>query len=179
MITLSTCTLRSFRYGDERSLQVYANNTAIWNNLLNSFPHPFSLNDAITWISMNKNELNPVELAITIDDQVVGGIGITQQADVYRFNAELGYWLGEPFWNQGIMTEAVRAMVNYAFENFKLIRIYARVFEFNVASMRVLEKAGFQKEAINKKAVYKNQTLYDEHLFTILNPGVENVLLNT
>lgn len=179
MITLSTCTLRSFRYGDERSMQIYANNAAIWNNLLNSFPHPFTVNDAITWISMNKNELNPVELAITIDDQVVGGIGITQQADVYRFNAELGYWLGEPFWNKGIMTEAVQAMVNYAFDNFKLVRIYARVFEFNVASMHVLEKAGFQKEAITKKAVYKNQTLYDEHLFALLNPRVENVLLNT
>ena len=118
-------------------------------------------------------------MAITINDQVVGGIGITQQADVYRFNAELGYWLGEPFWNKGIMTEAVQAMVDYAFENFKLIRIYARVFEFNEASMRVLEKAGFHKEAINKKAVYKNQTLYDEHLFAILNPRFENVLLNT
>lgn len=179
MIILSTCTLRSFRFGDERSLQMYADNSAVWNNLLNSFPHPFTLSDAITWISMNRNELNPVELAITVNNKVVGGIGITHQADVYRFNAELGYWLGEPFWNKGIMTEAVQAMVDYAFNNFKLIRIYARVFDFNEASMRVLQKAGFQKEAINRKAVYKNQTLYDEHLFAILNPRIKNVLLQS
>jgi [ribosomal protein S5]-alanine N-acetyltransferase len=169
MIPLSKCTLRSFRAGDEISLQAYADNPVIWNNLLNAFPHPFSMNDAVNWINQNRFDETPAKLAITIDDQVVGGIGITKQTDVYRLSAELGYWLGEPFWNKGIGTEAVQGMVEYSFANFRIIRIYARVFEYNVASMRVLEKAGFQKEAIHRKAIYKGGTIYDEHLYTILN----------
>lgn len=170
MIPLTKCTLRSFRPGDEISLQAYANNLAIWNNLLNAFPHPFSKEDAINWINQNRFEQPPAKLAITIDDQVIGGIGITKQTDVYRLSAELGYWLGEPFWNQGIGTEAVQGMVEYSFSHFKIIRIYARVFAYNAASMRVLEKAGFRREGIHRKAVYKGGRIYDEHIFAVLNP---------
>jgi [ribosomal protein S5]-alanine N-acetyltransferase len=176
MISLSKCRLRSFRFGDEISLQENANSTAVWMNLRNSFPHPFSVNDAISWISLNRNNPKPNNLAITINDDVVGGIGITQQTDIYQQNAEIGYWLGESFWNKGIMTEAVKAMVDYTFANFQVIRIYAGVFDHNIPSMRVLEKAGFQKEAIHKKAIYKSGEVYDEHLYTILKPGADKPL---
>lgn len=176
MIDLKSCTLRPFRSGDEVSLQENADNISVWMNLRNSFPHPFSVNDAISWISLNYDKHKPANLAITIDDQVIGGIGITIQPDIYRLNAELGYWLGEAHWNKGIMTEAVKAMVDYAFANFKSIRIYAGVFDYNVASMRVLEKAGFRNEAIHQKAVYKNGEILDEHLFVILNPDADKIL---
>ncbi|HUH33328.1 MAG TPA: GNAT family protein [Daejeonella sp.] len=173
MIVLSTCTLRGFRHGDETSLQENANNIAVSRNLRDSFPNPFSLNDAFDWISLNRSSRSPLNLAITVNDQVVGGIGIVQQADIYRLNAEIGYWLGEAYWNKGIMTEAVKAMVNYSFANFKIIRIYAGVFDYNTASMRVLEKAGFQKEAVHRKAILKNGEIHDEHLFSILKAGAE------
>ena len=171
IIPLSTCTLRNFRFGDENSLQQNADNIAVWQNLRDSFPHPFSLNDAINWISMNNAFQKPLNLAITVDDRVVGGIGILQQTDIYRLNGEIGYWLGEPFWNKGIMSEAVPAMINYTFANFEIIRVYASVFEHNLASMRVLEKAGFHQEAIHQKAIFKNGVLLDEYLFTIIKPG--------
>lgn len=169
MISLSTCILRDFQFGDENSLQANADNLAVWRNLRDSFPHPFTVNDAINWISMNKAFQKPLNLAVTIDDKVIGGIGIVQQTDIYRLNAEIGYWLGEPFWNRGIMSEAVPAMVNYTFANFDIIRVYAGVFDRNLASMRVLEKAGFKKEAIHHQAIFKNGELLDEHLFTIVN----------
>ena len=115
-------------------------------------------------------------MAITVDDGVVGGIGIVQQSDIYQLNAEIGYWLGEPYWNTGIMTEAVRAMVDYTFANFKVLRIYAGVFDYNIASMRVLEKAGFHKEAIHEKAFFKNGKVLDEHLFVLTKPGADKML---
>jgi len=173
MISLSKGRLRSFQFGDEISLQENANNAAVWMNLRNSFPHPFTVNDAISWISLNRINPQPSHLAITINDDVVGGIGITQQTDIYQLNAEIGYWLGEPFWNKGIMTEAVRAMVDYTFANFQVIRIFAGVFDYNLPSMRVLEKAGFHKEAVHRKAICKNGEIYDEHLYTILKPGAD------
>ncbi len=178
MITLSKCTLRRFRKGDELSLQIHADNLAIWNNLLDSFPYPFSIVDAVNWVSLHKYDPNPTQLAIVVDDMVVGGIGITKQSDVYRLNAELGYWLGESYWNRGVITEAVQGIVDYAFTNFKIIRIYARVFEYNAASMRVLEKAGFEKEAVHKRTVFKNGKVFDEHLYAILNPDAGKILLN-
>ena len=176
MIILSTCTLRGFRHGDETSLQENANNTAVSRNLRDSFPSPFTVNDAFNWISLNRSPQAPLNLAITVNDQVVGGVGIVHQTDIYRLNAEIGYWLGEPFWNKGIMSEAVSAMVDYAFSNFQVIRIYAGVFDCNKASMRVLEKAGFHKEAVHRKAIFKNGKIIDEHLFSILKSGEEKAL---
>jgi [ribosomal protein S5]-alanine N-acetyltransferase len=163
--------IRSFREGDETALHQFANNRAVSINLRNSFPYPFTYIHAAKWVEMNKN-VHPIpgNLAITMDDQVIGGIGITLQTDIYQMSAELGYWLGEPFWNKGIMTKSVIEMVKYAFENFRIIRIYAGVFEFNTASMRVLEKTGFHKEAIHRKAMCKNGNIYDEHLYVLLNP---------
>ena len=176
MIILSKCSLREFRYGDENSLQENANNTAVWRNLRNSFPSPFTINDAVGWISMNRDYQKPVNMAITVDDKVVGGIGVVQQSDIYQLSAEIGYWLGEPHWNKGIMTEAVTAMVRYTFANFKVLRIYAGVFNYNIASMRVLEKAGFHKEAIHEKAIFKNGKVWDEHLFAIIKPDADKML---
>ncbi|NEU10453.1 GNAT family N-acetyltransferase [Flavihumibacter sp. R14] len=176
MISLSKCRLRSFRFGDEISLQGHADNISVWMNLRNSFPHPFTVNDAISWISLNRNNPKPCNLAITVNDDVIGGIGISQQTDIYQLNAEIGYWLGEPYWNKGIMTEVVMAMVDYTFANFNVIRIYAGVFDHNIASMRVLEKAGFHREAIHRKAIYKYGEILDEHLYAILKPGADKTL---
>lgn len=173
MSQLTKYTIRDFRKGDESSLQEYANNPAVSVNLRDSFPNPFTRSHAVKWIEMNSNSYQkPTNMAITMDNQVIGGIGITLQPDIFQLSAELGYWLGEPFWNQGITTKAVKEMINYVFDNFKLIRIYARVFEYNVASMKVLEKAGFHKEAIHKHAMFKNGEVFDEHLFVIFKPDI-------
>lgn len=103
-----------------------------------------------------------------MDGQAVGNIGFTVKDDIYRFNAEIGYWVGEPYWGRGIMTEAVPIMTTYIFRNFQVNRIFACVLEGNPASMRVLEQAGYLREAIQRKAAVKNNKYLDEHIFAIL-----------
>jgi len=87
------------------------------------------------------------------------------QQDVYRKSVEIGYWLGEPFWGMGIATKAVGLIASHAFEDLGLMRIFAGVFEYNIGSMKVLERNGFQKEGIAKKAVFKSDKFWDEHRY--------------
>lgn len=89
------------------------------------------------------------------------------QYDVYRINAEIGYWIGEPYWGKGYATEAVRLLIKFAFEELDLLRIYAKIYEYNIGSMKVLEKTGFEKEAIIKSSVIKEGQIVDEHLYSI------------
>jgi RimJ/RimL family protein N-acetyltransferase len=153
--------------GDERDLVEQANNPRIFANVRDAFPHPYTFADAVAWIGHCQELPDPPNvLAITLDDCVVGGIGVHPQADVYRLNAEIGYWLGEAYWGRGLATEAVRFMTDYAFEQFPhLHRLFAGVFGFNHASQRVLEKAGYTLEAIHREAVFKNGLLEDEYLY--------------
>ena len=106
--------------------------------------------------------------AIASDEEAIGGIGLRWQQDVHRRSAEIGYWVGEPFWGQGIATKAVRALTEYAFVNPGLIRIYASVFELNPASARVLEKAGYTYEGRLRKSVTKDGITIDQLLYAIV-----------
>jgi len=106
--------------------------------------------------------------AIALDDEAVGGIGFTVQNDVAHRSAEIGYWLGEQFWGRGIATEALTAVTEYAFKNFDLCRLYAHVFEWNPASARVLEKAGYDFEGRLKKSVTKNGQTIDQLMYAIV-----------
>ena len=154
--------LRDWCLSDCESLARQADNIRIWSNVRDIFPHPYTPNDAVVFISSAISKPRPaVDRAIDIDGEAVGGIGIVLQYDVERISAEIGYWLGESFWNKGIMTEAVKQMVTYAFISFPLSKLYAPVYEYNLASMRVLEKAGFEKEGILKKAAIKNGRVID------------------
>ena len=160
--------MRPWRDGDEESLARYANNRNIWINMRDSFPYPYSVEDAISWVQLQKDR-DPVQgFAIAADNEAIGGIGIRLQEDVHRGSAEVGYWLGEPFWGKGIATRALRAMTGYAFENLDLVRLYATVFEWNPASARVLEKAGFTLEARLKKSVIKDGQVIDEFLYALV-----------
>ena len=109
---------------------------------------------------------------ISFMKEAVGGIGILPFNDVYRKGAEIGYWIGEPYWNKGIATDAVKKLVEHVFAYTELIRISACVFERNKASMHVLKKAGFQQEGIHKNAVIKNDEIMDEYLFAIVKPTI-------
>ncbi|WP_266364381.1 GNAT family N-acetyltransferase [Tellurirhabdus rosea] len=168
VIRLHTCTLRPWRDGDENSLAELASNRKIWDRVRDFFPNPYTLRDATSWIRMNRSYQMPVNLAIEIDGRAVGNVGFTIKEDIYRYNAEIGYWLGEPYWGRGIMSEAVPAMVEYVFHNFQINRLYACVLEGNSASMRVLEGAGFRPEAVMRKAAVKNNRYLDEHIFAML-----------
>ena len=146
-----------------------ANNKKIWNNVRDQFPHPYSEKEAETFIRNQSKDASTVNFAIEYNGEFCGVIGLILQKDVYRNSAETGYWIGEPFWGKGIATKAVELIVAHGFKELKLIRIYAGVFEYNTASMKVLEKNGFQKEGISKKAVDKNGKFWDEHRYFILN----------
>lgn len=167
-LKLERCTIRNFREGDEPSLVRHANNRKIWRNLRDRFPHPYVLDDAIWWIQYANSTTPVTNFAIAVDGEAIGGIGLILEDDVYRRSAEIGYWLGEEFWGQGIASSAVQALTEYAFANFDICRIFAEVFEWNPGSMRVLEKAGYQFEGRLKKAVFKDGQIIDACIYAIV-----------
>jgi RimJ/RimL family protein N-acetyltransferase len=168
LIKTDLCGLRPWRTGDENSLAQHANNFKIWLNVRDIFPHPYTLADAHAWIQKANTLQNCLNLAIEADGAAIGGVGLILKEDVYRRSAEVGYWLGEDYWNKGIATAAVRSLAAYVFKNYDICRLFAGVYAYNKASMRVLEKAGFALEAIHRQAVIKNGQMVDEYLYVLL-----------
>lgn len=167
-IKLSKCTLRPWKESDLDSLVENANNFNVAKFLRNIFPHPYTRENGEEWIGAISKKATPNILAITVNGKAVGGIGYHPMDDVYSKNAEIGYWLGESYWNKGILSEAVPALVKHVFKTTDIIRIYAGTFSPNLASMRVLEKSGFTKEGVLRKSIFKNGEFMDEHLYSIL-----------
>lgn len=164
-LSLTSCTIRYWQTGDELALAKHANNYNIWINLRNSFPHPYTLQDAQTWI-MIANASQPItNFALEINGEAAGGIGFILQPDVYHKSAEIGYWLSEKYWNQGIVTEAVKAITEYGFTQLDLERIFAGVFAWNQKSARVLEKAGYTLEGKLNKSIFKDGKLINSLLY--------------
>jgi RimJ/RimL family protein N-acetyltransferase len=165
------CTVRDWRTEDAPALSRHADNRKIWANVRDRFPSPYTVEDAEQWVRHCTRALPATDFAIDVNGEVVGGIGVVLQSDVERVSAELGFWLGETMWGRGVMTDAVSSFVPWAFDRFSLTRIYAHVFEYNVASARVLEKAGFQCEARLRRAVIKDGRVLDEFLYARVRDG--------
>lgn len=159
--------LRPWERRDLGSLVKYANNLNIAKFMTNQFPHPYTIEDGKAFIETAATGKPVNIMAIEVNNEAAGGIGIHLQPDIYCMNAEMGYWLAEPFWGKGIITKAIIQMKDYAFSNWKLERIYARPFGTNKASQRVLEKAGFTREALFLKTIYKYGENHDEQVFGI------------
>lgn len=157
--------IRPLRYADSERLARLANNKKIWLKVRDMFPHPYTVADAEKFIDSVKQQDPQVTFAIEFDFKFVGAIGLVLQQDVYRFSAELGYWIGEPYWGQGIATKAVKLLCRYAFDNLKIEKLFAGVFEGNEGSKKVLEKCGFQLEGISQKAVFKDKKFLDEYRY--------------
>ena len=169
-IRLSRCTLRPWRAGDEPSLERYANNRNVSRNLRDRFPYPYTAADAKEWIALAASRAPVRDFAIVVDGGAVGGIGVEPKEAERRHSAEIGYWLGEPFWGRGIATEAVRAVTEYAFATFDIWRLEAGVFDWNPASARVLEKAGYSLEGRARHAVLKDGRVGDRLLYGLVRP---------
>lgn len=159
--------LRSFEASDAPLLPEYANNYEVARFLTDMFPHPYTEEDAVRFIHMATQDQPRRIFAIDIAGRASGAIGLHPQQDVFRKNAELGYWLAQPFWGSGIMTRAVQQMVGYGFTNFDIDRIFARPYGSNLASQRVLEKAGFRLEARFTKNILKFGERLDELVYAI------------
>jgi [ribosomal protein S5]-alanine N-acetyltransferase len=157
--------LRPWRFGDEASLVKHADNRKIWENVRDHFPFPYTMIDAQRWVLHASTHLHDNVFAIVINGSAVGSIGLVPKEDVYRKSMELGYWLGEEFWGRGIISEAIGAVTNYGFNQFDIVRIYADVFEWNAASVRVLEKNHYEYEARLKKAIVKDGKIGDVLLY--------------
>lgn len=167
-LELSTCTLRSLRADDAQNIAHHANNRAIWRNLKDRFPHPYALNDAESYLDAVLSRDEEMSFAIDVQGQAVGVIGFENHGDIWRRAAEIGYWLGEPFWGRGILSEAVRVSTDWAFAQWDINRVWAGVFEWNPASVRVLEKAGFTFEARLRKSAVKDGVTVDELIYAIV-----------
>lgn len=158
--------LRPFRKEDAVSFAENTNNKVISYNTAHN-PYPYTLEDAKKWIRKilkenRKKKPTRIEFAIETDGKTVGRIGL---GEIETHKAVIGYWLGKRYWGKGIMTKAIKLVTNFGFEKLKLRRIYAHVFPFNKASMRILEKNGYKLEGILRKEVKKGNKLIDTHLF--------------
>ncbi|QJX47776.1 GNAT family N-acetyltransferase [Hymenobacter taeanensis] len=162
--------LRAWSPDDLPSLVRNANNPAIAGFMNDQFPHPYTKETGRNFIAMASQE-SPLHIfAIEVEGEAVGGIGIHPRTNIERKNAEMGYWLGEPFWGRGIITEAVKQLVAYGFQTFDINRIFARPFGTNLASQRVLEKAGFKLEGRFEKTFIKNGEYLDELVYAVRRP---------
>lgn len=161
--------LRNFLATDAQSVALNANHFEIWKGVRDVFPFPYKLSDAESFIAYANSTVTERIFAIEVDGSAVGAIGLHFKDDIYRYCGEIGYWIGPNFMRRGIATSAVGLIVSFAFNDFNLLRLYAEVFEGNIASVRVLEKNGFSLEATHKSAIFKDNSVRNLLVFSKLN----------
>jgi RimJ/RimL family protein N-acetyltransferase len=164
--------LRPLRITDAIRLVELANNEKISRNLRDGFPHPYTLADAESFLGKFTNQYPVTFFGIDYLGEYVGNISLVPGQDIYRKSAEIGYFIGESYWNKGIISKAVNLITDYSFNHLDIIRIHTGVFEYNTASQKVLEKCGFIKEGIFRKSVFKLGQLWDEVRYAKLKPEV-------
>jgi RimJ/RimL family protein N-acetyltransferase len=164
-VDCGVCELRPFRPDDAPSIAELANDRDIWINLRDRFPHPYELSHAKAYIVRVSKQNPPTSLAISFAGRAVGSISVILGSDIERVNAEIGYWLGKPYWGRGILSAALGAMTQYAIKEFKLTRVFAVPFVRNPASSRVLEKTGFIREGLMKQSAIKDGVVEDQYLY--------------
>ena len=162
-------TIRPWRSDDAPALARHANNRNVARQLRDRFPHPYTIADARQFIQMACGTRPTTMFAMVVGGEAVGGIGFFPGADVERFSAEIGYWLAEPYWGRGITAEAITLMSQYAFEMCNMLRLFALPFADNQQSIRVLEKAGYTREATLRASSVKYGQVRDQALFALVN----------
>ena len=164
------CRIRKWELSDAKDLAAALSNKKVQDNLRDGLPYPYTEQDGKDFISamLSADENETFAFAITVDNMVIGSIGIFRQENIHRQTAELGYYIAEEYWGKGIMTEAVRQICEYVFRESDIIRIYAEPFVYNIASCRVLEKAGFQYEGTLRSNAVKNGKVMDMKMYSLL-----------
>jgi ribosomal-protein-alanine N-acetyltransferase len=164
-LELGDLRIRSWRKEDLDALVRHANNPKIAGNLRDQFPHPYTRRDGIEYLDYVRGMQVETSFALEFGGEASGGIGFLLGTDIARMTAEMGYWLTESLWGRGLATRAAQAGSDWALDHFKLSRVFAQVFAHNVASMRVLEKAGFQREGVMRRSAVKNGVVLDQVLY--------------
>jgi [ribosomal protein S5]-alanine N-acetyltransferase len=166
---MQTITLRRWQKEDRERLAELANNRKIWLNLRDRFPFPYTTADAEAWIAHCGAEQGPpTQFAIEAEGELVGAIGFEALSDERRLGAEIGYWIGEPYWGRGIATAALIDASQRAFTEFPFERLQAAVYDWNPASMRVLAKAGYQLEGRLRRSIIKDGQVGDSVIYALL-----------
>jgi len=161
--------LRPFAPGDEGDLVRYGNDRAIWRNLTNAFPHPYTAADASAWVTVaNQEPEHGRTFAIVCEGHVIGSVGFGRRVDLQTRNAEIGYWIGQPFWGRGIAPLALRLVAKHAFDHYDFVRLQAGILSWNAPSCRVAEKAGFSFEARLRQAAFKDGEVCDLLMYALL-----------
>ena len=169
------CRIRKWELSDAKDLAVALSNKKVQDNLRDGLPYPYTEQDGKEFISamLSADENEIFAFAITVDNMVIGSIGIFRQGNIHRQTAELGYYIAEEYWGKGIMTEAVKQICEYVFANSDIIRIYAEPFAYNIASCRALEKAGFQYEGTLRSNAVKNGKVIDMKMYSLLKEEIK------
>ena len=167
---IMNCKIRKWKLTDAKDIAVALSNKKIQDNLRDGLPYPYSEQDGIDFISsmLSANEDETFAFAITLDDKVIGSIGVFRQQNIHRQTAEMGYYIAEEYWGKGIMTDAVKQICEYVFKNSDILRIYAEPFAYNIGSCRVLEKTGFQYEGTLRNNAVKNGKVIDMKMYSLL-----------
>lgn len=169
MLRGTRCTLRPWLASDAEALVRHANNINVARHLRDRFPHPYTRENAREFLRAVAGADPPTTFAIDVDGEAAGGLGYVAGSDVERYSAEVGYWLGESLWNRGIASEALELFMRYAFDDLRLLRLYALPLAENAASIRVLEKAGFAREGTLRASCVKYGAPRDQVLFAKIN----------
>ena len=169
------CRIRKWELSDAKDLAAALSNKKVQDNLRDGLPYPYTEQDGKEFISamLSADENETFAFAITVDNMVIGSIGIFRQGNIHRQTAELGYYIAEEYWGKGIMTEAVKQICEYVFANSDIIRIYAEPFAYNIASCRVLEKVGFQYEGTLRSNAVKNSKVIDMEMYSLLKAEIK------
>lgn len=164
-IQCESCLLRPLVASDAESLARYANNRSVAKNLRDRFPHPYQKADAEWYIAHLATREVQSSFGIIVGNEAIGSISLMLGDDIARRSAEIGYWLGEPFWGRGIAVQALRATTQYAFDTLNMARVFAVPFVSTSRSMRVLEKAGFVREGLMRHSAVKDGVLLDQWMY--------------
>ncbi|MCH5250205.1 MAG: GNAT family N-acetyltransferase [Lachnospiraceae bacterium] len=164
------CKIREWRIEDSTNLAKMLNNIKIMDNLRDGLPYPYTEKDAKEFINsmLSADKTKTYAFAITVDDVAIGSIGVFRCENIHSRTAEMGYYIGEPYWGKGYCTSAVRQVCEYIFGNTDIIRIFAEPFAYNTASCRVLEKAGFKFEGTLHSNAVKNGEIIDMNMYALI-----------
>ncbi|KAB5580881.1 acyl-CoA N-acyltransferase [Coniochaeta sp. 2T2.1] len=159
VLTLSNCLIRPYHPLDAAQMAAAANTPLVSRFMRNTFPHPYDLSHADSWISLSLSASPIRNFGIySLDSSTfLGSIGVTPLPDNEYRTYELGYWIAPQAWGKGVATEAVRGFVAWVFGEWEeCLRVEARVVEGNGGSEKVLAKVGFVREGFRRGCVWSN-----------------------
>lgn len=166
--------LKEWELSDAKHLAAALSNTKVQDNLRDGLPYPYTEQDGREYISsiLSADKNSVFAFAITANDKVIGCISAFRQENIHKQTAEIGYYIAEEYWGNGITSQAIMQLCDFVFANSDIIRIYAEPFALNHASCRVLEKAGFQLEGVLRSNAVKKGKILDMRMYSLLRKNI-------